>query len=743
MNNQKIPTILHRSIMAIMVAAASQTVIAQNQSSGFALEEVIVTAQKRTENLQDVAVSAQAFGAEDIRILGVKSVAELIYVAPSLNAGGLGGGSQQQMGIRGIVDFSRNPGVDPRMGIYIDEVYQGQGYSADQPLLGLESVEILRGPQGTLFGKNTVSGAINLVTKDPTADTEGELAATFGNEGQARAQAYVSGGMTDTLFASIAFTYDERDGLYRNTFLNEDAGDYDRTSARGKLRWMPSEPWDITLSYDYSKRESTEPVGTEASLPRFEYRGNERSYDRTEFWGAGLETNYMMNNGFQLVSITSYRDSEFFLRADDDMTPAEIQISQFDEYNEQFTQELRLQSPEDGDFKWLAGVYYYDSERSTSRFARFDDDLYNLLVPSLAPFAAALSGRGQVPSVLEHTSYAAFFHADWSITESLSMTLGGRYTKDEKTVDWRQENFQDDPQTAAFLQQVTGIPLTQAPGILFGAINSEFKDDRSESDFAPVISLNYQMTDSTLIYGRYSGAAKSGGYNAEFMLNGLANFEYDQETVDSYELGLKTTAFDDTLRVNLAAFEMQFKDYQVFQFLENPDGATSLELTNAGEVSVTGLEAEITWVPTDNFRLLTNVTFLDAVYDEFENPGGGEAFTGNNLPYAPDLKYYVAGQYLVQLGGGNLVFDIDYTYVDDQFTDPGNLAVDAIDSYNLIGARAAYTPAEGNWELALWGRNLGDEEYTVTNNDNFLGTPRTVWGNPRLYGMTFSYFFGG
>ena len=426
------------------------------------------------------------------------------------------------------------------------------------------------------------------------------------------------------------------------------------------------------------------------------------------------------------------------------MTPAEIQISQFDEYNEQFTQELRLQSPDDGDFTWLAGVYYYDSERSTSRFARFDDDLYNLLVPSLAPFAAALSGRGQVPSVLEHTSYAAFFHADWSITESLSMTLGARYTKDDKTVDWRQENFQDDPETAAFLQQVTGIPLTQAPGILFGAVNSEFKGDRSENDFAPVISLNYQMSDSTLIYGRYSGAAKSGGYNAEFMLAGLDNFEYDQETVDSYELGVKTTAFDETLRVNLAAFEMRFKDYQVFQFLENANtGATSLELTNAGKVSVSGLEAEITWVPTENFRLLTNVTFLDAVYDEFANPGGGEAFTGNKLPYAPDLKYYVAGQYLVQLGGGNLVFDIDYTYVDDQFTDPGNLAVDAIDSYNLIGARAAYTPAEGNWELALWGRNLGDEEYTVTNNDNFLGTPRTVWGNPRLYGMTFSYFFGG
>ena len=743
MRSTTINTLLRRSTLSVLVAAASQGVLAQTTSNGFALEEVIVTAQKRAENLQDVAISAQAFGAEDIRVLGIDSVAELIFVAPSLNAGGLGGGSQQQMGIRGIVDYSRNPGVDPRMGVYIDEVYQGQGYSADQPLLGLQTVEILRGPQGTLFGKNTVSGAINLVTKDPTETTEGELSATYGNEGQAKLQAYLSGGLTSTVFGSLALTYDERDGLYNNTFLNEETGDYDRMSARGKLRWVPNDDWDISLNYDYSKRESSEPIGTEASLPRFEYRGGQPSEDRTEFWGVALEANYTLDNGYQIVSISSYRDAEFFLSADDDMAPARIQTSTFDEFNEQVTQEIRLQSPEDQDFTWLVGLYYYDSERSTDRFARFDEDLYNLLVPALAPFASALSGTASVPSVLEHTSYAAFFHGDLSLTEKLSITMGVRYTEDDKSVDWQQINTPDDPATAAFLQAATGLPLSQAPGSLFGAVNSEFQGDRSENDLAPMFSVNYQVADNTLVYGRYARAAKSGGYNAEFMLNGLGNFEHDQETVDSFEFGLKTTAFDDTVRLNLAAFEMQFDDYQVFQFLTTSSGATSLELTNAGEVSVTGLETELTWVPTQNFRLLTNITVLDAVYDEFANPGGGEAFTGNKLPYAPDLKYYVSAQYLLELGDGNLTFDVDYTYVDDQFTDPGNLAVDAIDSYSFFGGRVAYMPASGAWELAVWGRNLGDEEFTKVNNDNFLGTPRTVWGDPRLYGVTFSYFFGG
>lgn len=740
MRTTTINTLLRRSTLSVLVAAASQGVLAQTTSNGFALEEVIVTAQKRAENLQDVAISAQAFSADEIRVLGVDTVSDLIFAAPSLNAGSLGG-SQQQMGIRGVVDFSRNPGVDPRMGIYIDEIYQGQGYSADQPLLGLETVEILRGPQGTLFGKNTVSGAINLVTKDPTEVTEGEIAATYGNEGQAKVQAYVSGGLTSNLFGSLALTYDERDGLYTNTFLNEETGDFDRVSARGKLRWVPTDDWDISLSYDYSKRESTEPVGTEASLPAFEYRGNVESNDRVEFWGVGLEANYTLPSGYQIVSISSYRDSEFELIGDDDMTPIDIQLTEFDEYNDQITQEIRFQSPEDQDFTWLVGLYYYDSERSTNRRATFGPAL--LAGTPFEPFAPAIVGYTTTPITVDHTSYAAFFHSDWAVTDALSLTFGIRYTEDDKKVDWAQQSYPNDPATAAFLEGLTGIPLTQSPGALFGAFNAERKQSRSENDVAPMLSINYQFSDNTMVYGRYARAAKSGGFNAEFVLNGFDYFEYDQETVDSFELGLKTTAFDDTLRVNLAAFEMQFDDYQVFQFLDREGASPSLELTNAGEVSVTGLETEITWVPVQNFRLLANATFLDAAYDKFDNPGGGEAFTGNQLPYAPDLKYYLAAQYMMEFAGGNITFDVDYTYVDDQFTDPGNLAIDAIDDYSLIGARVAYTPASEAWELALWGRNLGDEEFNRLNNDNFLGTPRTLWGDPRLYGLTFSYFFGG
>jgi iron complex outermembrane receptor protein len=723
-----------------VAAVASANALAQGNNPGFALEEVIVTAQKRAQNMQDVAVSAQAFSGEDIRVMGLDSVADLIYTAPSLNAGGLGSGSQQQMGLRGVVDYSRNPGVDPRMGVYIDQVYQGQGYSADQPLLGLETVEILRGPQGTLFGKNTVSGAINLVTKKPSESFEGEFAVSAGNEGQARYQAYVSGGITDTVSASLALTYDERDGLYQNTVLNKVTGDYDRTSGRAKIHWAPNEKLEATFTYDFSERASSEPVGVEAALPAFETRAGFESRDNTEFSGTALHLNYQLDSGVQLVSITSKRDAEFSLIGDDDMLPARIQTTFFDENNDQFTQEVRLQSADDSEIKWLAGVYYFQADRDTGRYARFDEDLYNVLIPPLAPYAAALSGQGAVPSLLEHESFALFGQMEWAMTDALSMTVGFRYTEDEKSVDWRQVNTQDDPATAAVLQGATGLPLTQAPGALFGAVNSEFKGDRKEDDFSPTISLQYQASEDLLLYARYAGAAKSGGYNADFMTNGLERFEYEQETVDSYELGLKGTFADNTLRVNLAAFEMQFDDFQVFQFLANSSGATSLELTNAAEASIQGVETEITWLPTSNLRFIANATLLDAAYDDFQNPGGGLPFTGNQLPYAPDLKYYLAAQYRTSFAGGVITFDVDYTYVDDQFTDPGNLAVDKIDSYDLLGAKMAFAPASESWELSLWGRNLNDEEYNKVNNDNFLGTPRTVWGDPRMYGVTFTYF---
>ena len=713
------------------LSIAAMPAVAEQESKGFALNEVVVTAQKREQDLQSVPVSAQAFGAEEMRVLGADTVTELMFAAPSLNAGSFGG-SQQQMGIRGIVDFSRNPGIDPRMGIYIDEVYQGQGYSGDQPLLGLANVEILRGPQGTLFGKNTVSGAINLVTKKPSEELEGEIALTLGNEGQRKAQAYVAGGISDSLLGSLSVAYDERDGLYDNTFLNKETGDYDRVSTRGKLNWSATEALDFTLSVDYTKRESSEPLGTDANLPAFETQSGMDAKDIVEFWGVALKTSISLANDYELISITSYRDSEFLARADDDMLSANLQTTNFDEFNEQFTQELRIQSPAGSDLTWLAGLYFFDSERSTGRFSVIGEPLFAMLVsPEAAP---ALHGTAYAPSTVNNESYAAFFHADWVLSDKLSFSLGVRYNEDKKAVDWSQINV-----------NASGLTdYATYPGIAFGLLNDEFKGKRSENSTSPTVALNYQLDEDTLIYGRYAKAAKAGGFNADFMLRlgTLDFFEHDQESVDSYELGLKTTQMNDTVRLNLAAFRMDFEDYQVFQFVANPPFATpSVELANAAEVTVDGLEVELTWVPVDNFRLVLNSTLLDAKFDEFLNPAGAD-YAGESLPYAPEFKHFLGAQYRTQVSGGSLTIDVDYSLVDTQFSNPDNSQINELPNYSLVNARIAYAPEGDAWELALWGRNLGDEEYRRTNSRNFLGYERTVWGEPRLFGATFTYFLG-
>ena len=477
---------LSMPIAAAVAALTRAPAWSQDQgTSGFALEEVMVTAQKRTQSMQDVPISVQAFSSDALRTLGAAVISDLEATAPSLQTGGLGKGSQQNMGIRGIVDYSRNIGIDPRMGVYIDGVYQGQSYTADQPLLGLETVEILRGPQGTLFGKNTVSGAINLTTKNPDENFEGEFQAEAGNHDYYKGAAYVSGQLADNFFGAVSLSYEDFGGYYDNIVLNKDTGDWDRTAGRLKLRYLPSDKLELILSADGSKTDSHDPLSVNAANEPYETTQGFIAEDNTEFWGTALTVNYDFDNEYRLTSITSFRHAEFDIFYDDDLSPLDIQTSVFDEDNDQFSQELRIISPQRDDFDWVAGLYYFDSERKTNRFAYFGEDLYNVLVPDLAPFASALSGTGSIPSKLDATSWAAYVHGNYRFTEKLELTAGLRYTYEEKKVDWLQVNNPNDPATAAALEAATGIPLTQAPGILVGAVNSSVKDGLDEDDLSP------------------------------------------------------------------------------------------------------------------------------------------------------------------------------------------------------------------------------------------------------------------
>jgi iron complex outermembrane receptor protein len=720
------------------------TALAQDESE-MAMEEITVTAQKRAQNLQDIPISIMAISDSTIKELGATILSDLESSATSLDMGGPIGTSNQNMGIRGVVDFSRNTGVDARLGVYIDGIYQGRSYSSDQPLLGLERVEILRGPQGTLFGKNTVSGAISLVTKTPTEEFEGYVEAEVGNFDYRKGAAYVSGPLGETVFGSLAFSYDEADGYYYNQTIDKDTGAYDRWSTRGKLVFLPNDRLEIILSGDAAQSNSNSPLYVNASLPPYTSQQNFEATDKVKFWGTALTVNYDLGADYTFTSLTSYRQAEYATTYDDDITPFDILTSNYGEDSDQFSQELRLVSPREDKYDWVAGLYYYTADMSTERDVYWGEDLYNVLIPSLAPYAFALKGYSTIPNKVGADSWAAYVHGNYRFNDQWELTGGLRFTHESKDVNWRQQNFPADPATAAALQAATGLPLTQAPGALFGGINYDpVIDSRSANDLSPTIGLNWFANENTMIFGKYSGGFKSGGYNADFMTRGLANFEYEDESVDDWELGIKSTLLDGTLRINATAFMMKYKDFQVFQFLRSSNGSTSLQLTNAGEATSQGLELESTWLPTDRLEFTFNVTKLDATYDKFENPDPTEPdFTGNKLPYAPDWKTYFSAQYLQPLGEhGSLRFFANYAWVDDQYSDPSNGGLYLIDSYGLIDARISWLPVSERWELALWGKNLADKEYHLINSVSFLDVPRTMWGAPRTYGVSFTWYMG-
>jgi iron complex outermembrane receptor protein len=732
------------SALAIPAMAAAE----ETERAGVAaLEEITVTAQKRDESSQDVPISIQAISADMVVKLGATQVADLAQSAPSLSIGGVPG-SQQQMGLRGVVDYSRNIGIDARMGVYIDGVYQGRSSTASQPLLGLQSVEILRGPQGTLFGMNTVSGAINLNTRPASDEFSGQLSAGAGNEGYWTGSVYLNGPISDKVFGSVAYTRQERDGWYTNPNANGKVGDWQQDGVRGQLRWLATDSLEVTLAGDYGKTQSEGPLYTKASDPAY-YTEKGPELDEVEFWGAALTVDYTFAGDYTLTSISAYRDNQYLAQVDEDFSAlVEAFQTSFDEGGDQFSQELRLVSPMNDRYDWVAGLYYFDGSISTGR------NIY--LAPPILP-SAALSGRVAVPSQVDTTSYAAYVHGNFRLTDRLELTAGLRYTNIEKKLDFTQVSTPDNETAAYNVLLALGYPpavasvlAPQVPGVLLAAPNLTYQDKYSDDAVTPMLGLNFRLSEDVLLYAKYSNGFQSGGFNADFAppLPPGDWIPFESETVDAYEVGLKSTLAGGTLRLNIDAFTQKYKDFQVFQRVLY--GNTSVQIvSNAGEATSQGVEGEITWLPIDRLQLTFNGTWLDAAYDKFENPvpqpGEPDDFNGNKLNFAPEWKMFAGVQYVQPLGGvGDLTFNVDYSYQTKMYSDPRNREqFDLIPSYDLWNARVTYTAASQRWNVSAWARNLTDEEYIVNHSRaSITNIDRVIWGTPRLYGLSFTYNLG-
>ena len=814
--------------MSFCCALFSIAAIAQ-EAGDMALEEVLVTAQKRSESLSEVPIAISVFSADSIDQTGVQELRDLTEYIPNVTIT-QGSDFGAQINIRGVGANARSIGYDSRVGVYLDGVYLGQGPALNQDLVDLEQIEVLRGPQGTLFGKNTVAGAINMISVKPGAEFGGSATANVYNYDGLELKAVINIPMGDIVSARISYSDRSRDGFVKNVYDPshvpstfylplptgglaplpipvpnpycslilgapvpaslckamgpDDAPDtkkllngIDTQSYRAQLRITPNEKLDINIAVDGLKSDrpfiNSEPFTDTfgSTVDRFAPETNEVSYsedswETRDIFGANLNIDYALDNGYAFRSITAYRDTEMIHRHDTDTSAIDFLYIDYTDTYEQTTQEFQWISPDDAKFKYVAGFYYYKQDSNTIRDAITGNAGW--LFGAFNDFGGGAYNNGDV----ETDSWAIFLNTSYDFNDQWNLGVGFRYSDETKDVDWNL----DGTRSGAF-----GIGSTPAGGYI---------DSGSYTNFAPMVSLGYAMGDNTNIYFKYSTGFQSGGFNLDYLTQEEfdAGVTFDDETVDSYELGLKSTFLDGRLQLNAAAFIANYQDYQVNQFFDlgydEATGAqlTSIRITNAAEVDTSGLELEATFNVTANLTLHGTLGLLDATFADF--PGGtsvevpnpdipGDVLKvpvnakGNDLPLAPSVNGMFGFEHYTRFSAVDLLIRADFIYTGSYFTTienesirnltglarttlfldpasygiPNTIPYGEVDSFTTINGRIGLIDNDGAWEAYLWGRNLTDEGTYVDYFRDFFGSLSGVRLMPRTYGIEATYHF--
>jgi iron complex outermembrane receptor protein len=707
---------LVRKTLCAAIGSLVLTGAGQVMAAGGMLEEIVVTAQKRAQNMQDVPIAITAFSQAMIEKTGATSLSDMENATPSMNFGSGARSTRGEINIRGVGGYSRNPGVDARASVYVDGVFVGRSAVFDQDLQDVTGIEVLRGPQGTLFGKNTITGAININTEKPHEEFSGRISAEVGNYDRSLLAVKANIPLIqDKLYSSFALTKLDRDGYIENITLDEDVGGIDRISGRAKLRFIASDRLEFNVGYDFLD-ESDNGFSGEGVLPGEGFGGfaeapkprevshNLLEKEERDFWGVSLTADYDFGDDYTFTSISSYREAYWYNLNEEDYSSSTFGLSEFDEDNEQFTQELRINSPRGDKFDYLFGLYYIEQDIKTGR--------------------GGTVGGGDVktPVGVETMGWAAYFNSNYRFSEQLEVSFGLRYTYDEKDIDFLIIN----PTGIGGFLDMTGQP--------------SYQDSYDTSAVTPKFGLNYTFNDDVMIYASYAEGFKSGGHNVDFIQT-LEELPFDEETAVSYEVGVKSTLFDGMARVNVAFFQTTFEDFQVQQFQELPGGISRISVSNASEAVSEGVEAELIVMPIEGLALTFSVASIDATFEEFKECANGVDCGGNRLPFSPELKTFLAADYEYDLNDGSeLLFRLDYGYSDELYTHALNTPVrEFVAGMETFNARIGFTSADGHWKAALWGKNLKDEDNIKSSGINFFGITRGVYNDPRTYGVSISY----
>ncbi|MCE3253822.1 MAG: hypothetical protein K0Q67_2842 [Cellvibrio sp.] len=675
------------------------------------VEEMIVTAQMREENAQSIPLAIGVYDKNFIVRVGASSLTEIEAAIPNINFGRGDRNSRGEIAIRGVGDYSRNIGTNARVAVYVDGVLTGRSSSFDQSLLDVTQIEVLRGPQGTLSGTNAVAGAINIITQKPEDRFTAELLGNTGNYDLNSLTAKINLPLTDELFTNLLLGTTRQDGYIYNSTLDRDLQGINRDIAKLKLRYVGIENLLLDVGFDYL-HDDDQSTNAEALAGRgfmlapepYVVAHNADEFEQRELKGTTIEATYETPAQYRWISITGIRSNEFSELSEEDYSPLDVGISLFDEKSDQFSQEIRFASPkwEKGDY--ILGAYFLDQDISTQRSAK------------AGPFfPQAPNSSVQTPATAEVESTSLYLHGNYYFNQQWSLTAGIRYVHEDKNIDY------------------SSIDTT---GLFINV--DHLYDQKTFNEPLPKLGINFQFTPDVLFYASIARGYKSGGWNADF-IDTLEHFQFDPEYAINYELGAKSSLFDDRLTLNISGFVTRFDDFQVFQF-DHTQSSTVASLTNAGKVTSQGIELDINASLTQQLSASLNLAFTQAKFDEFKDGNQqGDDYDDHYLPYAPEHTYFVALDYRTPLMDQLEMYGhIDYGYTGEYFSNADNMPDNTIDNYFAANARVGIN-IDTQWDISLWVKNMTDEANLRERSISFLRVQRGMYNPPRTYGLAINY----
>lgn len=720
-----------RSKVALLSAAVVSALYGVSASAQ--LEEVIVTAQKREQSIQDVPISVTAFSGEELREFRFNDLRDLTQQTPNMSLAGYNE-SKPEIVIRGYAMSDLFTALDASpVGVYNDEVYIGARSGLLSQMYDLERVEVLRGPQGTLWGRNTTGGAVHFVSNkpDPSGEVNGYVTATVAEQDQFDIEGAISVPLVDDVLAlRVSGIRRDMGGYTKNAFTGGDLDGVDSWAARAQLVWTPSESATWRLAIEGSDSEVNGPawhtigMGNNEPSPTTGYVDPPGFHtvstdfpplNTTEKAGISLQGTIDLDwfGGTTFTTISNYQTNDTQYRSDWDGQSFDLgRDTLIQDDTEQWSQELRLASNSGERLNWTLGFYYYSDEVDGSQHQTVFGGFFDI-------FNDYVQGND---------AWAVFGNMDYALSEDLTLRLGLRYTDEEKDM---RANATDSFGTPAIV---------------------DFNDSESWTEPTGSIGLDWSVSEDALVYASVSRGFKSGGYNGAAFNDASEVGPFDPELNDAYELGAKTTWMDGKLRVNGAVFYNDIEDIQALV----PAGVFFLVIDNASSATLQGAELEVYAQPTDRLNFSFTASFLDTEYGDYFNQALPVAYPdvtidtnlrGNELPHSPSEKFSGMIQYNIPfIGGSTLTPRFEFTHSGDRYLSSPNRPIDQGDSFTVMNARLKWADANDRWQATLWVTNLDDEQYALASTGSLAffgltGSATERRGQPRTLGLTLNYNF--